>query len=104
VLVGKIKKDTIKNKIQKILNTIFNREIIKNISLEVPIKEKGTILRTKIIKRKCLTIIIYMTNKNTIKIGDKISGRHGNKGIISKITKEKDMPFLQDGTTVDIEN
>lgn len=69
----------------------------------MPIKEKGTILKTKVIKQKSISILIYILKNSKIKIGDKISGRHGNKGIVSKIVKEKNMPYLQDGTIIDIE-
>lgn len=70
----------------------------------MPEKEKGTVIKIKILKQKTITILIYILTKNPIKIGDKISGRHGNKGIISKIAKENEMPYLQDGKIVDIEN
>ena len=43
-----------------------------------------------------------MLRKEKIKVGDKLAGRHGNKGIVSRIVKEEDMPFLEDGTSVDI--
>lgn len=69
----------------------------------MPYGEKGNIIDIKIIKQKTINIIIYLLNKKQIKLGDKISGRHGNKGIISRIVKNEDMPFLQDGTIVDIE-
>ncbi len=45
---------------------------------------------------------VYIAKKRKIKVGDKMAGRHGNKGIVSKIVREEDMPFLEDGTTVDI--
>ncbi len=45
---------------------------------------------------------VYLANKRTIKVGDKLAGRHGNKGILAKIVREEDMPFLEDGTPVDI--
>lgn len=68
----------------------------------MPQSEKGSIIKTKILKQKSTIILIYTINNCKIKIGDKISGRHGNKGIISKIVKEEHMPYLQDGTIVDI--
>ena len=45
---------------------------------------------------------VYLAKKRKLKVGDKLAGRHGNKGIVSKIVREEDMPFLEDGTTVDI--
>lgn len=62
----------------------------------------GSILGVKIIKSKSLSIIIYVIEKRKLEIGDKISGRHGNKGIIAKIIKQKNMPYLQDGTPIDM--
>lgn len=62
----------------------------------------GNILGVKIIKSKTLAIIIYVIEKRKLEIGDKISGRHGNKGIIAKVIKQKNMPYLQDGTPIDM--
>ena len=45
---------------------------------------------------------VYVAQKRKLKVGDKIAGRHGNKGIISKIVRQEDMPFLEDGSPVDI--
>ena len=45
---------------------------------------------------------VYVAKKRKLKVGDKMAGRHGNKGIVSKIVREEDMPFLEDGTPVDI--
>lgn len=56
----------------------------------------------KIIKTKTISITIYIAEERKIEIGDKISGRHGNKGIVSKILPVEDMPYLQDGTPLDI--
>nr|YP_009538655.1 RNA polymerase beta subunit [Phacus pleuronectes]AYQ93656.1 RNA polymerase beta subunit [Phacus pleuronectes] len=102
ILVGKIKKENTKNLTSKLLNIIFIKERKKENSLKVPKKNKGIILETKIIKQKSISIIIYVAEKRKIQIGDKISGRHGNKGIVSKIVKKENMPFLQDGSIVDI--
>ena len=63
----------------------------------------GTVVEVKILKKKLLyAITIYVSERRQIKIGDKIAGRHGNKGIVSKILKVEDMPYLQDGTPIDI--
>ena len=62
----------------------------------------GTILSTRIMKSKSLFIIVYVLEKRKLEIGDKISGRHGNKGIVAKIIKKKNMPYLQDGTPIDM--
>ena len=45
---------------------------------------------------------VYLAKKRKLKVGDKMAGRHGNKGIVSRIVREEDMPFLEDGTPVDI--
>lgn len=63
----------------------------------------GTILETKVTKKKSIyCITIHFGQKRQIQLGDKIAGRHGNKGIISKIVPNEDMPYLQDGTPLDI--
>ncbi len=45
---------------------------------------------------------VYIAKKRKLKVGDKMAGRHGNKGIVARIVREEDMPFLEDGTPVDI--
>jgi DNA-directed RNA polymerase subunit beta len=70
-------------------------------SLKVPENIKGRVIGISISKDK-RSIRIYLAQMKSIQIGDKMSGRHGNKGIISKIVPKQDMPFLPDGTTVDI--
>jgi DNA-directed RNA polymerase subunit beta len=104
ILVGKIKKNKKRNINTKLLNSIFpNKQKIKNISLRTLKDTQGTILKTKILKKQNThSITIYIIDEKKIKIGDKLSGRHGNKGIISKITKIEDMPYTQDGTPLDI--
>jgi DNA-directed RNA polymerase subunit beta len=103
ILIGKIKKTEKANFNTQLLNAIFGKSIIKDTSIKLHKSVCGTVIKVKIIKRKLLYIItIYISERRQIKIGDKISGRHGNKGIISKILKVEDMPYLQDGTPIDI--
>ena len=45
---------------------------------------------------------VYVAKKRKVQVGDKLAGRHGNKGIVAKIVRDEDMPFLEDGSTVDI--
>lgn len=90
------------NAISKLLKVIFGKGLTKDVSLRIPIRSKGIVINTKIVKQKTVTILIYIVEKKRIQIGDKISGRHGNKGIISRILPKKDMPYLPDGTSVDI--
>jgi DNA-directed RNA polymerase subunit beta len=103
ILIGRIKLQKEKTIITKLLNTIFNKSLIKDTSLKVPKGITGTVTKIKIIKKKSLySIAIYITEKRKVQIGDKIAGRHGNKGIISKILKNSDMPYLPDGTPLDM--
>ncbi|MDD5069325.1 MAG: DNA-directed RNA polymerase subunit beta [Candidatus Omnitrophica bacterium] len=66
--------------------------------LEISKIRKGDELPTGVLKR----VVVYVAMKRKISVGDKLSGRHGNKGVISKILPEEDMPFLEDGSTLDI--
>lgn len=85
------------------LNTIFNKRIFKDISLKANKETRGTVTKVTIKKKKStLCIYIYTAQKRKIKLGDKIAGRHGNKGIISKILLNEDMPYTQDGKPLDI--
>lgn len=84
------------------MNIIFKQSYIKDTSLRLPPNNNGTVIAVKLVKNKNICIIIYLLEKRKIQIGDKISGRHGNKGIISKILKINEMPYLQDGTPVDM--
>lgn len=102
ILIGKIKKDKNVSTTTKLLEIIFKKERIKDTSFRIPKKNKGTILEVKILRKKSISIIIYVVEKRKIQLGDKISGRHGNKGIISRIVDPQDMPYLQDGTIVDM--
>ena len=103
VLVGKVKFLKNQTNIQKVLNIIFQKSIIKNTSVKSTKNFKGTIESIVIVKKKDVTTIsINIAESRRIQIGDKIAGRHGNKGIISKIMEIEDMPYLEDGTPIDI--
>lgn len=103
IIVGKIRNKPNKTINSKLLTTIFQRNIIKDISLKLPKGIKGTVTRTSIARKKNLySITIYINEKRKIQIGDKIAGRHGNKGIVSRILPIEDMPYIQDGTPIDM--
>ena len=103
ILIGKIKRKIEKTIITKLLSTIFNKPIRKDASLKAPKGLIGTITKVKILRKKSIySIIIYITERRKLQIGDKIAGRHGNKGIVSKILSPADMPYLQDGTPLDM--
>ena len=103
IIIGKIKRQKETNFSEKLLSTIFRKPIIKDISLRATKGMKGTITKTKILRRKTMySITIFFSEKRAIQLGDKIAGRHGNKGIVSKILASADMPYLQNGTPLDI--
>jgi DNA-directed RNA polymerase subunit beta len=79
-------------------------EINCNTSIKNPTKVFGKLIDIKIVvnKSKKLCIRFYVVRVSSIEIGDKLSGRHGNKGIISRILPQEDMPFLPDGSTLDL--
>ena len=115
ILVGKVtpKGETELTAEERLLRAIFGekaREVSDN-SLRVPHGEAGTIVDVKIFTRENSdelapgvnqVIRCYIATKRKISVGDKMAGRHGNKGVISRILPEEDMPFLPDGTPVDI--
>ncbi|KAK8939811.1 DNA-directed RNA polymerase subunit beta [Platanthera guangdongensis] len=80
----------------------------KETSLRLPIGARGRVIDVRWIHRKGVSnynserIRVYISQKREIKVGDKVAGRHGNKGIISKILSKQDIPYLQDGTPVDM--
>nr|AXN55091.1 RpoB [Calochilus cupreus] len=80
----------------------------KETSLRLPVGGRGRVIDVRWIHRKggsnynSERIRVYISQKREIKVGDKVAGRHGNKGIISKILSRQDMPYLQDGTPVDM--
>lgn len=105
ILIGKITpRKNISNQSPegRLLRSIFGKEKrhVKNTSLRVPPGISGRIINTQIFKKQ--TARVYLAQKKEIRTGDKFSGRHGNKGIISKILPQEDMPYLQNGKPVDI--
>ncbi|MDD3241159.1 MAG: DNA-directed RNA polymerase subunit beta [Bacilli bacterium] len=98
---------------EKLLHAIFGEKTreVRDTSLRVPHGGDGIVHEVKVYSRKdndelpasvSKVIRIYITQKRKIQIGDKMAGRHGNKGVISLILPSEDMPFLPDGTPVDI--
>ena len=84
---------------------------MRDTSLRVPHGEGGVVVDVKVFASESgdelapgvLKLVkVYMAKKRKIKPGDKIAGRHGNKGVISRVLAEEDMPFMPDGTPVDI--
>jgi DNA-directed RNA polymerase subunit beta len=115
ILVGKItpKGETEPSAEEKLLRAIFGEKTreVKDSSLRMPSGEWGRVIRTTIFSRDNhdelpagvnKLIQVWVAQKRKIAVGDKISGRHGNKGVISIVLPEDDMPFLPDGTPVDI--
>jgi DNA-directed RNA polymerase subunit beta len=115
ILVGKVtpKGETELTAEERLLRAIFGekaREVRDN-SLKVPHGESGVIVDVKVFTRdNCdelsagvnMRVICYIAQKRKITVGDKMAGRHGNKGVVSRILPEEDMPFLPDGTPLDI--
>ena len=115
ILVGKVtpKGETELTAEERLLRAIFGEKAreVRDTSLRVPHGEAGTIVDIKIFTRENSDelgpgvnqiIRCYIATKRKISVGDKMAGRHGNKGVISRILPEEDMPFLPDGTPVDI--
>ena len=115
ILVGKVtpKGETELTAEERLLRAIFGEKAreVRDTSLRVPHGEAGTIVDVKIFTRENSdelgpgvnqVIRCYIATKRKISVGDKMSGRHGNKGVISRILPEEDMPFMEDGTPVDI--
>ncbi len=115
ILVGKVtpKGETELTAEERLLRAIFGekaREVRDN-SLKVPHGEAGVIVDVKIFTRQnCdelspgvnMLVRCYIAQKRKISVGDKMAGRHGNKGVVSRILPQEDMPFLPDGTPLDI--
>uniref|UniRef100_A0AAT9USX6 DNA-directed RNA polymerase subunit beta n=1 Tax=Pallavicinia longispina TaxID=280536 RepID=A0AAT9USX6_9MARC len=113
ILVGKLApqetEETSRAPEGKLLQAIFGIQVAtsKEACLRVPVGGRGRVIDVKSISRKNTSsdaeiIHVYVLQKRKIQIGDKVAGRHGNKGIISKILPRQDMPFLQDGTPIDM--
>lgn len=112
ILVGKIKSNNTTEQLpeSKLLRAIFGAKAkgVQDSSYRTPIGDYGRVIETITFNRKTkLTykfekIYIFIAQIRKIKVGDKIAGRHGNKGIISRILPRQDMPFLPDGTPIDI--
>ncbi|HUH53103.1 MAG TPA: DNA-directed RNA polymerase subunit beta [Microbacteriaceae bacterium] len=116
ILVGKVtpKGETELSAEERLLRAIFNEKSreVRDTSLKVPHGVAGTVISVKVFDAETdddelgsginQRVIVYIAQKRKITEGDKLAGRHGNKGVISKILPVEDMPFLEDGTPVDI--
>ena len=115
VLVGKVtpKGETELTPEERLLRAIFGEKAreVRDTSLKVPHGENGKVIDVKVFNRDDgdelppgvnQLVRVYVAQKRKISVGDKLAGRHGNKGVISKILPVEDMPFLADGTPVDI--
>ena len=115
ILVGKVtpKGETELTAEERLLRAIFGEKAreVRDTSLRVPHGEAGTIVDVKVFTRDNSdelgpgvnkVIRVYIAQKRKISVGDKMAGRHGNKGVISRILPEEDMPFMPDGTPVDV--
>ena len=114
-LVGKVtpKGETELTPEERLLRAIFGEKAreVRDTSLKVPHGESGKVIDVIVLKRDegydlppgvNELVRVYVASQRKISEGDKLAGRHGNKGVISKILPEEDMPFLEDGTPVDI--
>ena len=115
ILVGKVtpKGETELTAEERLLRAIFGDKAreVRDTSLRVPHGEFGIIVDVKIFTRENhdelapganKMVRVYIAQKRKISVGDKMAGRHGNKGVVSRILPEEDMPFLADGTPLDI--
>ena len=115
ILVGKVtpKGETELTAEERLLRAIFGEKAreVRDTSLRVPHGEAGTIVDVKIFTRDNSdelapgvnqVIRVYIATKRKISVGDKMAGRHGNKGVVSRILPVEDMPFMPDGTPIDI--
>jgi DNA-directed RNA polymerase subunit beta len=115
ILVGKVtpKGETELTPEERLLRAIFGEKAreVRDTSLKVPHGENGTVIGVKVFDRDDgdelppgvnQLVRVYVAQKRKITDGDKLAGRHGNKGVISKILPVEDMPFLEDGTPVDV--
>lgn len=115
ILVGKVtpKGETELTAEERLLRAIFGEKAreVRDTSLKVPHGESGIIVDVKVFTREnCdelspgvnMVVRCYIAQKRKISVGDKMAGRHGNKGVVSRILPQEDMPFLPDGTPLDI--
>jgi DNA-directed RNA polymerase subunit beta len=115
ILVGKVtpKGETELSAEERLLRAIFNEKSreVRDTSLKVPHGEGGTVIAVKVFDAEegdelgagvNKRVVVYIAQKRKITEGDKLAGRHGNKGVIAKILPVEDMPFMEDGTPVDI--
>jgi DNA-directed RNA polymerase subunit beta len=115
VLVGKVtpKGETELTPEERLLRAIFGEKAreVRDTSLKVPHGEQGTVIAVREFNREDgdelpagvnQLVRVYIAQRRKITVGDKLAGRHGNKGVISKILPQEDMPFLPDGTPVDV--
>ena len=115
ILVGKVtpKGESDQPPEEKLLRAIFGEKArdVRDNSLRVPNGEKGRVVDVRIFTREQgdelppganMVVRVYVAQKRKIQVGDKMAGRHGNKGIISRILPMEDMPYLPDGTPLDI--
>ncbi len=115
ILVGKVtpKGESDQPPEEKLLRAIFGEKArdVRDNSLKVPNGEKGRVVDVRVFTREQgdelppganMVVRVYVAQKRQIQVGDKMAGRHGNKGIISRILSIEDMPYLPDGTPIDI--
>ena len=115
ILVGKVtpKGETDLTAEERLLRAIFGEKAreVRDTSLKVPHGESGIIVDVKVFTRESgdelspgvnMVVRVYIAQKRKISVGDKMAGRHGNKGVVSRILPQEDMPFLPDGTPLDI--
>ncbi len=115
ILVGKVtpKGETDLTAEERLLRAIFGEKAreVRDTSLKVPHGESGIIVDVNVFTREAgdelspgvnMVVRVYIAQKRKISVGDKMAGRHGNKGVVSRILPQEDMPFLPDGTPLDI--
>ena len=115
ILVGKVtpKGETDLTAEERLLRAIFGEKAreVRDTSLKVPHGEAGIVLDTKVFTREGgdelgpgvnMVVRVYIAQRRKIQVGDKMAGRHGNKGVVSRVLPQEDMPFLPDGTPLDI--
>ena len=115
ILVGKVtpKGETDLTAEERLLRAIFGEKAreVRDTSLKVPHGESGIVVDAKVFTREAgdelgpgvnQVVRVYIAQKRKVSVGDKMAGRHGNKGVVSRILPQEDMPFLPDGTPLDI--